>query len=170
MSIPTNKESLKQAIFENYQKLRTELNSVPLHLAKQKNLEGHAKQTRMSVCNLVSYLIGWGQLILKWNEAKEKGLHVDFPETGYKWNELGKLAQKFYDDYDSQTYPQLIHALDRTVEDILNLIDKKTNAQLYQTPWYKDWTQGRLIQLNTASPYNNARLRVRKWKKENALV
>ncbi|MFX4153989.1 ClbS/DfsB family four-helix bundle protein [Aliarcobacter butzleri] len=24
---------------------------------------------------------------------------VDFPETGYKWNQLGKLAQKFYEDY-----------------------------------------------------------------------
>ena len=49
----------------------------------------------MSVSDLVAYLIGWGELVLKWNEKKEKREKVDFPETGYKWNELGKLAKKF---------------------------------------------------------------------------
>ncbi|MFD0387572.1 ClbS/DfsB family four-helix bundle protein [Tistrella bauzanensis] len=30
-------------------------------------------------------------------------------------------------------------------------------------PWYKTRTLGRMIQLNTASPYRNARGRLRRW-------
>ena len=49
----------------------------------------------MSIHNLVSYLVGWSSLVLKWNRKSEDKEPIDFPETGYKWNELGRLAQKF---------------------------------------------------------------------------
>lgn len=169
MAIPTTKKELKEAITMNYQKLRNDLAEIPEHLASEKELEGHAKNTSMSVCNLVSYLVGWGELVLKWNRKKDKGETVDFPETGYKWNELGKLAQKFYQDYEKESYPKLLAKLDKTVAEIAALVDKKTNEQLYKTDWYDGWTPGRLIQLNTSSPYLNARTRLRKWKKEKGL-
>lgn len=169
MAIPTNKEELKTAITFNYEKLKTELLNVPPHLAAIKELEGHAKGTKMSVNDLVSYLVGWGELVLKWNREKEKGNTVDFPETGYKWNELGKLAQKFYADYAQKESTWLLKKLDNVVGEILSLIDTKTNQQLYKVAWYDKWTLGRLIQFNTSSPHANAKGRVRKWKKEKGL-
>jgi hypothetical protein len=169
MAIPANKKELTVAIKTNYQKLRSDLEKLPAQLTKGKELEGHSKNTFMSVCDLLAYLIGWGQLVLKWNKKREMGQHVDFPETGYKWNELGKLAQKFYSDYETESYPQLLKKLDQTVEDILRVIEKKTNEQLYHTPWYEKWTLGRLIQFNTSSPYHNALVRLRKWKKMKGL-
>lgn len=60
--------------------------------------------------------------------------------------------------------------LDKTVKQILELIDSKTNKDLYETAWYEKWTLGRMIQFNTASPYTNARGRIRKWKKQNDLL
>ncbi|MNK06664.1 hypothetical protein D3C87_245630 [compost metagenome] len=78
----------------------------------------------MSINNLLAYLIGWGELVFKWNRKKDNNEPVYFPDTGYKWNEL------------------------------------------YETTWYEKWTMGRMIQFNTASPYNNARGRIRKWKKQ----
>lgn len=45
--------------------------------------------TEISVSDTFSYLIGWGKLVLKWYDLKSKKQYVDFPETGYKWNELG---------------------------------------------------------------------------------
>ncbi|MGD1847912.1 MAG: ClbS/DfsB family four-helix bundle protein [Salibacteraceae bacterium] len=126
---------------------------------------GHAKGTLMSVADLVAYLLGWGALVLKWHHQKEQNEPVDFPETGYKWNELGKLAQKFYADYDHLDYPTLLSQLDAVVQQILELIHKTDNHVLYEQPWYDKWTQGKMIQLNTSSPYKNARSRVRKWKK-----
>ena len=47
-------------------------------------MEGHAKDTIMSVNNLVSYLIGWNELVLKWLDQDAKGKDIEFPEVGYK--------------------------------------------------------------------------------------
>jgi len=164
MPIPSNKQELITAIKESYSKLKADLETIPIALTTQKELEGHAKGTKMSICNLVAYLIGWGELVLKWHHKKEKGEPVDFPETGYKWNELGKLALKFYNDYEALDYPALLQKLDKTVNEILDIVKHTEDSELYAQPWYKKYTKGRMIQLNTSSPYKNARSRVRKWK------
>ena len=118
---------------------------------------------------VVAYLVGWGQLVLKWNDKKEKGLHVDFPETGFKWNELGQLAQKFYEDYKKDDFKTLIEKLDNTTNEVLKLIESKTNIELYGLAWYDKWSLGKMIQLNTSSPFRNAKDRIRKWKKTKQL-
>jgi len=170
MAVPANKEELQIAIKTNYDKLKKELSGIPVELTNVSNLEGHAKNTVMSINNLISYLTGWGELVLKWNTIKDNKQIVDFPETGYKWNELGKLAQKFYKDYEKDDFLTLCNKLDSTVSKILSLIEQKSNTELYETSWYEKWTFGRMIQFNTASPYTNARGRIRKWKKENNLL
>ncbi len=169
MAVPTNKEELKKAITNNYNKLKKELSTIPYELSSVKELEGHSKDTSMSINNLIAYLIGWGELVLKWNVKKDKNETVDFPETGFKWNELGKLAQKFYNDYKDDEFDVLTIKLEKTVEQILSMIESKTNKELYEVSWYEKWTLGRMIQFNTSSPYTNARGRIRKWKKERNL-
>jgi hypothetical protein len=169
MAIPKDKDELQKAIIDNYKKLTTELLSIPTDLTTAKELEGHSKNTLMSIDNLVAYLVGWGQLVLKWNDKKEKGLHVDFPETGFKWNELGQLAQKFYKDYEKDDFKTLNEKLDKTTNEILKLIESKTNVELYELAWYDKWTFGKMIQLNTSSPFKNAKDRIRKWKKTKQL-
>ena len=167
MPVPTSKEELISEVTSKYKKLRGDLQCIPEELTKLQDLEGHAKRTTMSVCNLVSYLIGWGELVLKWNKIKDDGKEPDFPETGYKWNELGKLAQKFYADFDGYDYRTLLTKLDTTVKSLLSLIESKTDRQLYGVSWYTKWTLGRMIQFNTSSPYKNARGRISKWKKQH---
>jgi hypothetical protein len=169
MAIPKDKKELTEAIADNYKKLANELATIPIDLTETKNLEGHAKGTMMSIKDLVAYLVGWGQLVLKWHDQKSKGLEVDFPETGFKWNELGQLAQKFYQDYEKEDFAALTTQLEQTTQEILKLIESKTNQELYETPWYDKWTLGKMIQLNTSSPFKNAKDSVRKWKKEKAL-
>ncbi|MFN0203758.1 MAG: ClbS/DfsB family four-helix bundle protein [Bacteroidia bacterium] len=169
MAIPQNKDELLNAIVDNYKKLATELATIPLELTEAKELEGHSKNTFMSINNLVAYLVGWGKLVLKWNDKKSKGLEVDFPETGFKWNELGQLAQKFYQDYETDDFKALNAKLNETTNEILQLIEHKTNHDLYETVWYDKWTLGKMIQLNTSSPFKNAKDRIRKWKKTKQL-
>lgn len=119
----------------------------------------------MSIHNLISYLIGRGELVIAWNHKKDNNEQVDFPETGYKWNQLGQLAQKFYQDYETLDFPRLIKKLENTVEDILTIIENKSNTELYEVSRYEQRTLGRMIQFNTSSPYTNARARIRKRKK-----
>jgi len=170
MAIPTNKAELIHAIQSNYEKLMVEFRSIPEELTSSQTLTGHAKGTVISPHDLVSYLVGWGQLVLKWNRIQECGEQVNFPETGYKWNELGRLAQKFYLDYQDDNFTTLLNRLGCTVIDILSVINSKSNEEIYGIVWYEKWTLGRMIQFNTSSPFGNARARIRRWKKDSHIV
>lgn len=105
-------------------------------------------------------------LVIKWITNDEKGESVDFPETGYKWNQLGLLAQKFYKDYEGVQYITLIQDLKLAKENVVALINARDDNVLYGKPWYGKWTMGRMISFNTSSPYANACGRLRKWAKE----
>lgn len=170
MAVPQNKDELLKAINVNFDKLRRELVDIPDSVARNKGLEGHAKGTMMSVSDLVAYLVGWNELVLKWLDRDETGQPINFPETGFKWNELGLLAQKFYRDYEAVPYQQLVERLEAAKHRIVTLIEARSNDELYGRPWYEKWTMGRMIQFNTSSPYDNARGRLRKWKKESQQI
>ncbi|XLZ70993.1 ClbS/DfsB family four-helix bundle protein [Massilia sp. SR12] len=165
MTIPTSKAELLEAISTQFDRLITDLAKVPADRAREKTLEGHVAASTMSPADLVAYLLGWNTLVLKWLERDEQGLPVDFPETGFKWNELGRLAQKFYQDYHELSYPQLLNALEHVKQRLADYIATRSDEELYGRAWYGKWTKGRMIQFNTSSPYANARGRIRKWLK-----
>jgi len=169
MATPTNKDELLRAIADDYAKLAAELATIPAERTGTKELDGHAKGTSMSVRDLVAYLVGWGRLVLKWHDRRTRGLAVDFPETGFKWNELGRLAQKFYADHAQHDFRTLTAELEKTTNKIVRLVKSMSNEELYETAWYDRWTLGKLIQLNTSSPFKNAKARLRKWKRANGL-
>ncbi len=165
MAIPTNKDALILAINTTYNKLEIVLLSIPPQYTTSIELPGHGKNTLMSICNQVAYLIGWGQLVIQWEKQMRLGIATDFPEKGYNWQMLGELAQKFYTEYENKSYTSLLVKLKETKATILQIIESKTNEALYNTNWYKQYTLGRMIQLNTAAPYKNATVRITKWKK-----
>lgn len=169
MGVPQTKSELLLAIDKNYNKLSGYLELIPPDLASDKSMEGHAKDTVMSVCNLVSYLLGWNKLVIKWISFDEEGQPIDFPETGYKWNQLGLLAQKFYRDYSDLDLLSLRNQLQSAKNEIVESINKRSDDDLYGKAWYGKWTMGRMISFNTSSPYSNACGRLRKWAKENSL-
>ncbi len=168
MPIPISKEELIKEINESFEKLQKELVTIPNALSEKREIGGHSKNSLISLNNLIAYLIGWGQLVLKWHDLKTKEVDCEFPEKGFKWNELGFLAQKFYADFENDDYLTLQLKLTNTVNELLGLIDSKSNNELYEMPWYKSYTLGRMIQLNTSSPYKNARLKIRKWRNDQS--
>lgn len=165
MAVPQDKDELLAAIETEFRKLNRTLEEVPPALVHERTMEGHAKGTQMSPFDLVAYLTGWNELVLKWLERDAAGAAIDFPETGFKWNELGRLAGKFYGDYADIPYPQLVERLHAAKARIVAAIGRTEDAALYGRPWYGKWTMGRMIQFNTSSPYANARGRLRAWLK-----
>lgn len=139
---------------------------IPERKTREPGIKGNIKGTTISVCNTVDYLIGWGKLILKWYRLKSHNQHVDFPETGYTWNQLGLLAESFHEEYREWTYGDLLIELESTVKEILLLISSLSDHELYGITWYKQWTLGRMIQFNTSSPMKNMRTKVRKFNRE----
>ncbi|MBF4317769.1 DfsB family protein, partial [Vibrio anguillarum] len=138
-------------------------------LSRKCEIEGNVKGTQISVCDTVAYLVGWGKLVLKWHSLKSQGLPVDFPDTGYKWNQLGLLAVSFHDQYSDWKYEDLLKELDLTINELIYLVSSLDNEELYETVWYEKWTLGRMIQFNTSSPMKNMRTKVRRFNKNNEL-
>lgn len=94
---------------------------------------------------------------------------MDFHETGFKWNELGKLAETFYSQYSGWEYSDLLSELCTITDKLLLLVESLTNEELYGKNWYKSYTLGRMIQFNTSSPMKNMRTKVRRFKKVYAI-
>ncbi|UTH74531.1 ClbS/DfsB family four-helix bundle protein [Chromobacterium sp. IIBBL 290-4] len=163
MAVPQSKDELLGAMRSSYASLRKALERVPEERLFEPSLEGHAKGTLMSVADLLAYLIGWNALVLKWHERESAGLAIDFPETGYAWNQLGLLAGKFYRDYRGLSAKELSTRLDDGFQALARLVEGLSDAELYGACWYGKWTRGRMIQFNSASPYRNARGRIVGW-------
>lgn len=165
MSVPTTKAELLSTISITFDRLKDDLARVPEGRVNECSMSGHSAGTMMSPACLVSYLLGWNRLVLKWLHQDDQGIPIDFPETGFKWNQLGLLAQKFYTDYADLNWAELIECLILTKTELVETINNRSNEELYGSAWYGKWTKGRMIQFNTSSPYTNARGRIRKWLK-----
>ena len=163
MAIPASKSELLDAIDQSFDKLMADLERVPHDKAREGSMDGHAKGTKMSPADLVAYLVGWNELVLKWLEQDDRGAPVDFPETGFKWTELGLLAQTFYADFSELSWPDLLRRLGTAKLSLVQTISARSDDELYGRPWYRNYTKGRMIQLNSSSPYANARKRIRAW-------
>lgn len=165
MAVPTSKSELLLAISISFDRLNADFARVPESRANECTMPGHVAGTQMSPSCLASYLLGWNRLVLKWLHQDDQGIPVDFPETGFKWNQLGLLAEKFYTDYADLSWSELIEQLTRVKTELVETITSRSDEELYGSAWYGKWTKGRMIQFNTSSPYTNARGRIRKWLK-----
>ena len=165
MTVPISKSELLSAISVTFDRLKDDLARIPESRANESSMPGHSAGTQMSPACLVSYLLGWNRLVLKWLHQDDQGIPVDFPETGFKWNQLGLLAQKFYTDYADLSWAELIQQLTLVNTELVATITSRSDEELYGSAWYGKWTKGRMIQFNTSSPYTNARGRIRKWLK-----
>ncbi|MBS7548709.1 ClbS/DfsB family four-helix bundle protein [Dietzia sp. Marseille-Q0999] len=52
---------------------------------------------------------------------------------------------------------------------VVALVDGLDDTEPYGAPWYRTYTAGRMIQLNTVSPWRKTRGRLRAWLRENDL-
>lgn len=162
-SIPIDKDELIDAISIAFGKLLDDYKTVPSHLVRHPGVDGNIKGTHISVCDTLAYLIGWGKLVLKWHHKKSHHEPVDFPEKGYTWSELGLLATHFHDEYRDWSFESLLAEFQVTINEILALIGRLDDRELYENPWYEKWTLGRMIQFNTSSPMKNVRTKIRRF-------
>lgn len=166
MAIARTKADLLHEIETAYDALRRDLDRVPAARAREVSLPGHSAGTEMSPADLVAYLVGWNELVLDWHEQRGRGVEPELPAPGYGWNDLGALAGHFYRAGADESWPGLLDRLDRAENGLVLLVRGLDDDQLYGVPWYRAHTAGRMIQLNSASPYANARRRIRAWLRE----
>lgn len=166
MPLPTNKHQLLSSLQAAYSKLIEEAAEVPSELERNPELEGG-----ISPCDLIAYQIGWGRLLLSWDDVETNGQTVEMPAPGFKWNQLGLLAKSFYQEQNEQTLKQLLAQFETLEERMRLFIESSSEDRIFsigKRHWAgQKWSLAKWIQVNTIAPYESARAKLRKWKKSN---
>ena len=166
MPLPINKRELLKALQAAYSKLVEEAAEVPSELERDPGVDAG-----ISPCDLIAYQIGWGRLLLSWDDIETQGEIVEMPAPGFKWNQLGSLANSFYNEQRDQTLEQLLAKFDALVAQIRLFIESNSEDTLFgvgKRHWAgQKWPLAKWIQVNTVAPYGSARTKLRKWKKSN---
>lgn len=88
----SNAEELIESIDKAYKKFIEEFKVIPEELRDK-----HISEVDKSPSEILSYQLGWINLLLSWEKDEQCGLDVQTPTPDYKWNNLGKLYQSFYE-------------------------------------------------------------------------
>lgn len=168
MPLPINKHELLSRLQVAYSKLVEEAAAVPSDLERAPGVEGG-----ISPCDLIAYQIGWGRLLLSWDDLETQGQIVEMPAPGFKWNQLGLLANSFYQEHSDYTLEQLLSKFEVLVSQVQLFIESTSEDTLFgidKRHWTgQKWSMAKWIQVNTVAPYGSARTKLRKWKKSNPL-
>ena len=131
------------------------------------------EEIEYSPFQMLSFCIGWMDLVLVWEDEEQKGIQETSLATEWKWNDLDWLYQSFYDKYNNYSLNELINFFNKKVESIVAFINNLSYEDLFEEDrrnWAK--TNGkkfsvcRLIHLNTIANFKNFRGKIRKWKKK----
>lgn len=168
MPLPCNKAELLLNFDSAYSKLIKELATIPEQETRLPEIEGE-----ISACDLLAYQIGWGRLLLQWDKDELQGKPSQMPAPGFKWNQLGLLAQSFYAHHCNSSLSQLHAEFAELAEQIRQFILDNEESTLFEQGkrnWAGDkWPLVKWIQVNTIAPYQSARSKLRRWKKHQAL-
>lgn len=121
---------------------------------------------------MISYQLGWLNLILDWEKQEQQGITVITPHTDYKWNNLGGLYKNFYDQYENYSLQELCSMFKEVEQKIIKLTESYTDKELFQSGGRKwafstpaNWAIWKWIHINTVAPFKSFRSKIRKWKK-----
>lgn len=121
---------------------------------------------------MIAYQLGWMNLLLDWDRDEVAGKEVFMPSLGYKWNQLGKLYQSFYKEYQDQTLHELMEKFVKTVDLLTKWLDDFSDEELFQPGGRKwasqapsNWPIWKWVHINTVAPFKSFRSKIRRWKK-----
>ncbi len=164
MPLPASHVELLEKLDAAYQKFDAEFDDISEYDSQIKHLEG-----KVSPADLIAYQIGWGECLLRWEATEKSGQQPDMPATGYKWNELGPLADSFYDAWRETELAAMRAEFSRLLGRLREWIESLDESELFTVgtrQWAGDkWPLAKWIQVNTIAPYISARTKIRRWKK-----
>lgn len=121
---------------------------------------------------MISYQLGWMNLILFWEDENKKGIDVKTPSKDYKWNNLGGLYEDFYKQYEKYSLEELIDEFNNSVDKIIDLVKNLSDEEFFESDkrqWASstksNWPIWKWIHINTVAPFKTFRTKIRKWKK-----
>lgn len=126
-------------------------------------------------CQMISYQLGWLNLLMTWDRDELIGKEVVTPAPGYKWNELGRLYESFYKQYENRALSELKNEYINLVNEFIEWLNSFTKDELFEQDIRKwasstpsKWPIWKWIHINSVSPFKSFRTKIRKWKRLNS--
>ncbi|QQV79686.1 ClbS/DfsB family four-helix bundle protein [Enterococcus faecalis] len=125
----------------------------------------------------LAYQLGWLNLSLSWEEQEQRGLTVQTPAEGYKWNQLGSLYQSFLSNLWTNEFRKSADCVARHLrKKLLHWIDSLSEDELFfylnnglGRPPKHNGLFGNGFTLIALPLFTSFRTQIRKWKKSVSL-
>lgn len=168
MQVYKNSEELIDQIKESYHKFIDEYEGISDDVADEK-----IDQVDKTPREMLSYQVGWINMILSWEKAEAGGAKITTPTPGYKWDQMRQLYHDFNIKYGSYGIANEEAELGSVVAELIAWIDNMSHDELFkpgERKWATTkamWPVAKWIRINAVSPFNNYSRQVRKWKNFN---
>lgn len=147
MPRPTDKDGLMKTAEEQFGKLRKMIDSIPnevrnapFDLSGIDKKEAHWKRDK-NLRDVLTHLHEWHLMVIRWyDEGTVKGGMPAVPGEGYTWQTLPNLNQKIWERYQNVTLADAEEMLRKSHADILELVKRHTDEELFTKGLYK-WTK-----------------------------
>ena len=136
MSRPTNKNDLLTLSQKNYKNLNNFVDSFTEEDKKKEFLKGTMNRNFRDV---LAHLHHWHLMMLEWYSIGMKGDKPDIPAKGYTWKTTPELNRKIWESYRTTDIKEVRPLLDKSFRDIQKIIEKHSDAELFEKKKYK-WT------------------------------
>ena len=128
------------------------------HWARDKNLR-----------DILVHLYEWHQLLLNWVASNQAGEARPFLGAPYNWKTYGEMNVLFWQEHQGTSYEASIEMLKKSHGAVVQLIETFSDEALFSKgalPWTGGSTLGQYCVSVTASHYDWAIKKIKKYKKE----
>lgn len=165
MPRPKTKEELQSLATKNYDKLM----SLVVSFSTEEQHEDFPKGTmNRNIRDVLAHLYHWHMMMVDWYNVGMKGEKPEMPAKGYTWKTVPELNKEIWKMYTDASLTEIKKKLDASHKEVMKLVDKHTNEELFEKKYYK-WTGtsslGAYLISATSSHYDWAYKLIKKCKK-----
>ena len=177
MARPTTKNDLIETAGATYDKLMELLDSMTTEQLTGtfsfdiENEKGEHWKRDRNIHDVLIHLYEWQQLLLDWVTANQNGENRQFLKEGYNWKTYGGMNVDFVEKHKDSSYDESLALLKESHVKVIALAESLSNEELFAKkvfPWVGGSALGSYFVSTTASHYDWALKKIRKYKKSIA--
>lgn len=165
MPRPKSKQELQDLSQKNFDRLMYLVESFP---EIEQGRDFPPGTLNRNIRDVLAHLHHWHLMMLDWYEIGMSGNKPSMPAEGYTWKTTGELNKKINLHYQSIPLDKIKDLLQESHSQVLDLIEKHTNEELFEKkryPWTGSTSLGAYVISATSSHYDWGYKLIRKGKK-----
>jgi hypothetical protein len=139
MPRPTNKTELLSLCDENLKKLLSFIEALPKDYQNKAYANNELNDRDKTIADVICHLHEWHLMMKNWYEIGMSGNKPAIPAEDVTWQTLPILNHRIYAKYKGTTLNEAIKLLKKSHTEIVDIIQKHSNDELFTKKKYK-WT------------------------------